>query len=328
MPVALAPFIPFIVGILAAALSTGAYLLLRAIGNALPVIHLPLLGDIKPGDWFLSIGNTVVSWVVHAAEGLFNGVAHWIYGHAYLLEQLAVQATRAIQHLGDQIAHIVSTEIPAVARAAEHELGRAVHSLEQTIAHDATKAADDLAHDLTKVAREIYKAERAVTSHLEHAIKSAAASAVDEAVSEADHAIADLRDYVNGKVRELDRAVADVAGTADTAIDDIARLGRRIDVNSADIAKLLALVGGISLANVLARVESIEGCYVKTCDPTSPRNLLNLLKDLGLIAEFAGAGAFLYEAVEHPDSTANEYSDVIKGILPTAQSDLQALFNL
>lgn len=328
MPVVLVGFVPLAAAALAALMAVGVYLLVRAIANSLPSLSLPFGISIKPGDWFQAIVSPVVGWIVHGAESAFHFVAHLIYGHAWLIEQFAQQAVAAVGHLGEQIAHIVNTAIPDAVRAAEHDVARAVNSLERTIARDATRAADDLAHDISKVARSVYTSERGIVSELDHAIKSAVSTGVNEAVSEADRAIADLRSYVDQRVGEADRAIADAEAIAKGAVADVGRLADRVDVNTGDIAKLLALVGGISVAGVLARVATIEGCYVRTCEPSSPQNLLNLLKGLGLLAEFAGVGAFLTEVVDDPAAAAQDYGGVIQGIFSEGQSVFEDVLNL
>lgn len=328
MPVVLVGFVPLAAAALAAAMAVGVYLLIRAIANALPTFHLPFSIKIAPGDWFKAIVSPVVGWIIQAAESAFHFVAHFIYGHAWLIEQLAQQAVAAVGHLGEQIAHIVNTVIPDAIRTAEHDVARAVNSLERTIARDATKAADDLAHDLSKVARSIYTTERGIVSELDHAIKSAVSSGVDEAVSEADRAIADLRTYVDSKVADLTRDVDHAEAVASGAVADVGQLAGRVDVNSLDLAKLLALVGGISVAGVVARVAAIEECYVRTCEPNSPNNLLNLLKGLGLLAEFAGVGTFLEQVISDPAGATDDYADAIGGVYYTGRSALDDLLNL
>lgn len=328
MPVVLVGFVPLAAAALAALMAVGVYLLVRAIANSLPSLSLPFGISIRPGDWFQAIVSPVVGWIIHAAESAFHFVAHLIYGHAWLIEQFAQQAVAAVGHLGEQVAHIVNTVIPDAIRTAEHDVARAVNSLERTIARDATRAADDLAHDISSVARSIYTSERGIVSELDHAIKSAVSTGVDEAVSEADRAIADLRTYVDQRVGEAVQGVeGDVARAFDDVYGDLARVASGEVADAKSIAGVVAAVAALPIASILSRVAHLERCSVGVCDD-SPNNFSNLLRDALGLASFVGVGAFLAQVVNDPAAAASDYGGAIQGIYGAGQSALDDLLNL
>lgn len=314
--------------LLAMLLALGVFVLIRAIANSLPSLSLPFGISIRPGDWFSAIVSPVIGWIIHATENAWNFVSHWIYGHAWLVEQLAVNTVAAIGHLGDQIAHIVNTVIPDAIRAVERDLGGAVNSLERTIARDATRAADDLAHDISKVARSIYTSERGIVSELDHAIKSAVSTGVDEAVSEADRAIADLRSYVDAKVSEaVGHVEGDITHAIDGVYDDLARVASGEVADARSIAAVVAAVAALPIAGILARVAKLERCSVGVCED-SPNNFSNLLNDALGLASFIGVGAFLAQVINDPAAAEQAYAGAIQGVYTAGQSALDDLLSL
>lgn len=327
MPVFLAPFVVAGPAVLAALLALGVFMLLRGLASNFK-FSLPVIGSVDIGSVFSGAINTVVDWIVGFTKSTWRFVSNWIYGHAYLIEQLAVNTADSILHLGDQIAYIVTHAIPEATLAAEHAVGRAVHSLEETITRDAQKAAVDLSHAIGITDRAIYKAEAVVLRDAEHAIKGAVAAGVDAAVDELTPEITTARDLA----KAAEAAAARAAAAADAAADTAAGAVTNIDALRNALFAAMGVSGLLALQNVLSDAISatreFESCGVTNCPTPGKNDLTGLLKTILGLAEFAGVGAFLAELIDNPAAAANAYSGVIAGTYSAGHQALDQLLAL
>jgi hypothetical protein len=329
--VALAPLIPTAIAILGTLLAIGIWIVARFFNKLLSFLNLrvPVVGwSIPIGNWISAAINPLTDTAVNLTRGHWVHLQRWVYGHGWTIQQVSHNTVIAVRHVGDQIAHLHNTEIPAARRDAAAEAGRAVHSLERTIGLDAHKAAADLQRALSATDRAIYHREQGIESLLEHGIKSAAASAVDAANDYTDIQIGRLRIELQTFERTLPTVVGD---DVNDALDGIranlanALLGRAVATTSEG---LLALAVAAPILAVAARVTSIERCDPVCTNPVSPNYLNKLLKDLGLLAELTGIGAFLTEVINNPAAAANAYSTLIAGTEQAGQTALDALLSL
>jgi hypothetical protein len=96
------------------------------------------------------------------------------------------------------------------------------------------------------------------------------------------------------------------------------------------------IAGSVALPTVLATLTStlkqvktkLDTCAVETCDPTSPNNIRNVLKDLlGLLTAGAEIG-FIAEAIRDPIGVADSLRPIVDGINSTASDTLSVLLSL
>lgn len=233
----LAELAPILYGLFVTLIGAAAFVLFRAIGNLLPGIDVAFV-HINPGDWFRSLGQDISDFVVSRFAGPVNHIADWLYAHVWLTAETLATIPDVLQHLGDQIAHIVTSEIPhAVDRAATFTVTH-VGRLLAELRHDTATAEHAAATALSAADRAIYKQVAAAEHTIEHDIISTAAHAVDQAVGHADRGLHDLRRYV-------DQAVATAAAAAARDLADAKR----------DIGRAIAGAASTAAAN-LAHAES------------------------------------------------------------------------
>jgi hypothetical protein len=84
-----------------------------------------------------------------------------------------------------------------------------------------------------------------------------------------------------------------------------------------------------TLTSTLNQVKTkLDTCVVETCDPTSPQNIKNVLKDLlGLLTAGAEIG-FISEAIHNPIGVADAMAPLIDGINSAASDTLSVLLSL
>jgi len=95
-------------------------------------------------------------------------------------------------------------------------------------------------------------------------------------------------------------------------------------------------IGSIALPTVLATLSStlsklktkVDTCTVDTCDPSSPNNIKNVLKDLLGLMTAAGEIGFIAQAIHDPQGTADALSPFLGGIDSGAVDTLNALLSL
>ncbi len=94
--------------------------------------------------------------------------------------------------------------------------------------------------------------------------------------------------------------------------------------------------GAIALPAVLATLSStlsqlktkVDTCVVENCDPLSPNNIKNVLKDLLGLMTAAGEIGFIAQAINDPQGTANALAPFLDGIDTSAVDTLNALLSL
>lgn len=321
LPLLLVGWEPLAAALIAALLAVGAYILLKAIGSWIASLSVSVsIGpiDIDPASWFLSAVNGVERFIVNLTRGMWVAIAHWVYGHAHLLQVFANDVYNAIRHLGDQIAHLVGAHIPAWITHAIHVAGRAIYHLEREIGLDASRAATDLQHAIGAADRAIYQHIATADRVIEHGIKSAVSSGVDQAVREAAIATHQVDVYAHAVQSNLNSLVstlpAQIAATADAELQnvwgDLTAALQGVNISTGTAAGLLAGSIAAPLLGLLSRVGALEAemtnCVVTNCPtPGAKNDFGNLLGNaLGLV-QLVGLGAFIEQAITNPVPTAN-----------------------
>ena len=95
-------------------------------------------------------------------------------------------------------------------------------------------------------------------------------------------------------------------------------------------------VGAVLLPTALATLSAtlnslktkVDTCTVDTCDPSSPQNIRNVLRDLLGLMTAAGEIGFIAEAVRDPVAVANTIAPLLDSIDSGALSTLNALLSL
>lgn len=112
MIVPLAGLAVFGAGLLALLFALAADVIVRAFAKSAEGLGI---GPFNLGAMFESMANTILDVFTALTAPLWEPVAHWVYGHAWLFGQAFFDVARAIFHVGDQIAHIVTSAIPEAA---------------------------------------------------------------------------------------------------------------------------------------------------------------------------------------------------------------------
>lgn len=115
----------------------------------------------------------------------------------------------------------------------------------------------------------------------------------------------------------------------------VQRIQAAQQLNTAQLAPY-ETVGAVMLPTLLATLAGnlnklktkVDTCTVDTCDPQSPNNIRNVLKDLFGLMSAAGELGFIAEAVHNPTGTADAIAPYLDGIDGAAVTALDALLSL
>lgn len=220
---------PLIQSLMVALLALAADLVMRAIGNGIGSVGIgPVNWNI--GKFFTDKADAVVNWVLGSLWPMFKNLGDWFLGHSIVFMDLAGAVVSAVQHLGDQVDHIVTVSIPNGIRAAEAAAGAHAQGLINT-------AEDKIADAYRAAAGGFDEASRWAWEHADHAADNIGNNILG-AVS---HGVDSAINYTDGRISTLDRELTQAIADARTAVE-----GELTDVKKA----LTKTIG--DLANTVA----------------------------------------------------------------------------
>lgn len=307
MPVVLVELGPFIVAALAALLAIAADYLVRVIGNGLGVIKVDVSivhFSYDLGAKFISVADGILSGAVDDGRTLFVHLANWFIGHSYIVSSVAASTVSAIEHVGDQIAHIVNTAIPnAEANVSNYILTWALGAINEL--HTAVD--NTIGNAITNT---------------EAFAKAQAGDALATAVQD----IATLRSYVDQQVAaaektaaDLNRALTNDIGNALTGVASAAweNMGNGVDTITQDIA------GALTSAETFAKTKAADALNTAESDIGAVKTTLSTA-----IGAVGGAVAELTNTVATDLTTAETFATTKAGdVLSAAETDITAAKN-
>lgn len=241
----------FAIALFATLLAIGVYLLIRALAQAL-TLHLPIVGSVDLGGAFTSALNSVDNWIVNTTKGMWADLGALFRGTAWMIGTLFDDVVSAVGHLGDQIAHIVTTEIPDAVRSgvkdAEDFATRAVATVEA----DVRTAERDIAATLKAADRAIYEAAATADATIGKDIRAAVAHAVDEAEGFTTREVKDARDYTDVQFKAAEAAAA-------AAVGDLSRtLGGQLSSLTSTVQQNLASAEDYARSQAQQAIQTAE----------------------------------------------------------------------
>lgn len=340
-------------GLLCLIASIALTYIIKGIAAGLP--NLSILGvGLNLARIFRDAGDTIVNWVIDNTTGLWRHLEGWVRGHAYLLETFGGAVVQAVNHLGDQVAHIVTESIPNGIRAAEAAAGataqRLFHAAEgdikqvggrvdtlvtRTIPHAISTAegytdnAIDILHKV--VAGEIADAKNAVEGDLRQAktdltrsISSLAdtvahdyTSALRAAQSDASAALSDAIDLINRAKTEAENvAQADAARVQQL-------LQGAIDTTNNTVATLTSTVAGdLTAAEQYARQQVAQGVSQVTDQLVATAGTLTQAIGNATAAAQAGISSDLQAAQQDANTALGQAEQAVAGALGGIYTDV------
>lgn len=241
-------------GLLCLIASIALTYIIKGIAAGLP--NLSILGvGLNLARIFRDAGDTIINWVIDNTTGLWLHLEGWVRGHAYLLETLGGAVVQAVNHLGDQIAHIVTESIPNGIRAAEAAAGANAHHLFHTAEVDISRVGG--------------RVDTLVTRTIPHAISTAEGYT--------DDAIKTLHKVVAGEIADAKSAVEDDLRQAKTDLSrSIASLASTVayDFQQAKAVAQADATAALNTARRLIDQAKAEAENVAQADATRVQHLL------------------------------------------------------
>lgn len=222
MPVVLVELAPMAIALFAMLCAIAVDWLIRQIGNAIGSVGIgPVSWDI--GKFFYNQASNVIGWCVQEGQQYFGDIGNWMYGHAYILQAIGGATVSAIGHLGDQIAHIVTTEIPNAISALGIAVGEAIDQAINTVYGEAQTMVNNAYGTLHTLIDSTWLNTEALVSNDYTTLKDY----VDQQVGDAEKTAAALYTQLTN---EIGNALTGVASNAWTA------MGNGVDTLTQDIA--------------------------------------------------------------------------------------------
>lgn len=338
MPFVLAPlFVDPVTAAAAIALIIAGVLLADMLSSLLGKISIGPI-SINPGAWFSSIAHSIERWAIGKFDGIIAPVGAWLNAIAYDGYHNLSSVVAAISHLGDQIAHIVTSTVPD---AIAHQFANIMGIVDQ----DVGKLSVKVDQAVTKVEGDITTAIDHQFAHIMGIVDSDIGQLhgyVDNAVAGAERiassALATVEHTLEGDVTRAIQTAEAAAAAADAALSrDLdaaigaaeAAAGAAAGVLQGEItsanAQLATIAASAAAALALARTIAgeFESCAVTSCE--GPNNLSNLLNQLLGIVSFADLAAFIALAINHPGVAAGEFAGVASGLYADADQLLSTL---
>lgn len=338
------------------ALIFAGVLILDMIAHLLPSIHLPVVGSIDFGAPFTAAAHAVEHWIISNTQHLWSAVTNWIGGVAYDSYHTLEGALAAVTHLGDQIAHIVTSIVPDAISQAErdaihwaqahvHNVAKSLHGTEQLLKGMVADALNSAKADVAEVRATVNQIVRPALG----VVEADAARLAQAVFGDAAHGIEGLEHAVSGLLAtvgvalgtgagsiesEIGAAVGAAEGIATTALDkaigaltgevgDAAALAREALAGGA--GTLLGTIAATAAA-AMALATHLDECAVTTCD--GPNNLSSLLGDLAGVAEYGSLAAFVAEAISNPAGAAATFEQGAHDLYDTGSTLLNSLLAL
>lgn len=230
------------------------------------------------------------------------------------------------------IATTVNTTIPA-------EIATKVNQAVATENQQLTAASTTLSNQIAALQAQVTAATAAIQAN-EQAIAAAqaniaqlqqAATVDEQAIATEQQAIATAQLNIATEQQAITSINTQITAISNT----LAPIHAAQQLNTAQLAPFEA-PGAIALPAALAAISltlhqlktKVDTCTVDTCDPNSPNNIRNVLKDLlGLLTAGAEIG-FIAEAIRDPLGTANALAPILETVDSSAVATLDALLSL
>lgn len=243
---------PVVVALMAALIAISADVLIWAIGQAIGKVGIgPVKFDI--GNFFASKASAVLDWCIHNADVYFDTLANWFIGHILTIEQLGGAAVSAIVHLGDQIAHIVTSVVPNAISAAESAAGAHAQSLVNGVERDLTGDFNTLTDTLKGDVKSIDSAIKTDVTNLTNLVSKSVTAGVAAAESYTDTVHDAITKFIN-------KSVSDAETIAAGATADLARaVGGQLSTLEDTVAKNLTAAEGFATAAANTIYREVEG---------------------------------------------------------------------
>jgi hypothetical protein len=248
---------PLILALVALALAIAADLMIRAIGNAIGKVGIgPVTWDV--GSFFVGKAEAVLSWAIKNLDQYFSDAGNWFVGHIEVLQQFAGGVVQAIGHIGDQIAHIVTSVVPNAISAAESSAGAhaqaLVNGVEDDLKADFNSLTDTLKGDVKTINSTI---SGDVTS-----LKNLLTKSVAAGVSAAEGYTDTIHNTINGYI---DKSVSDAEGIAAGATAALAKtIGSQLSNLTDTVAKNLTDAETYAKAQATNVYQEVEGDLTST----------------------------------------------------------------
>ena len=341
-----------VVAIMAILLAQAGGSLSRAFASVLPKIHFAFF-TINLPKWFLSIELPIVDWAINHLSKYFDDLNAWFVQHIMTVEHFFGATVSSVVHLGDQVAHIVTTVVPNAIRAAEASAGEAASDLFHTaetgiralgrrvdgiVTHtipDAISTAEhytdtqigDLHRLLTGAiadARTAVEGDlRAAKTDLTRSIASLTDTVARDFTAAKDAAQADATAALTtarGLVDDARTYAADIAHADATAVETA--LQKAIDTTNATVTRLTGTVGrDLTAAEQYANQQVATGVGTVTRELTAAKTALSAAIETAsstAATDLAAAKATLGTAITSVSSTAHTE---FQNALTTARHD-------
>jgi hypothetical protein len=254
--------------------------------------------------------------------------------------QAALQAFQAdvVKRLGIDEASLGAITM-TVTTTVPKEIADAVAQAEAKAAADTLTAINPLQLEIATLTPQLDALSAKVTADEQTIAQAKAAIATELAQQVIDEAAIKANQDV------ITQAQADIA-TNTTMIStlhqqilatgsQITQLQQQQQLNTAQLAPY-EVAGATMLPTLLATISGtlnslktkVDTCTVDTCDPSSPTNIRNVLRDLLKLMTAAGEIGFIAEAIHDPIGTAASVAPLLEGIDRGAIDTLDALLSL
>jgi hypothetical protein len=341
------------VAALAALLSIGSYLLIRAIANGLPDVHIGFI-HLNFRGWFESAVRPVERWLVAASNTMWNDVGWLWHVMASVFSTIFGEVVAAISHVGDQIAHIVTQVVPdavalagvntqrfveaqfgvvahqivigagQIGNAVSHVVGDAVSTANRYADYQLTVArryADGLEHDAERFATGAVN-DLSVTigkqiAHLSHTVAADYTSALDAARSDAAGALATAR----GLISQAKTEAENVAQADATRVQDL--LQKAIDATNGTVSRLTGTVAAdLTAAERYAQGQVAQGVADVTAQLQQTASQLGASIAAASAAATAGVAGAIQTAQQDANTALGSAEQALGGALAGVYGDL------
>ena len=317
---AIAGLAELMAGAVALLFGVAAFILLQAIGRALPHISVGPI-SFHPGDWFVSLGDDVANWVVRLARWQWAFMRDLFTVTAYLFDHAFNATADAITHAFDYADHIVTSTIPNAIGDLRRDVQGYIATAILTAAHAIATGADDIGRAVAHVvAGGVTEAEH-YADHVASQLHDAVRHEIADAVSSVEGDIHDLKVQLTRSISSLsDTVAADYHSALDTAQADAT-----VALNTARglIADAKAEAESVAAADA-ARVQGLLQAAINATNATVDRLTGTVAADLTQAEQYAQAqvAAGVQSVTDELNSTAKALSASIAAAAAAAQAGI------
>jgi hypothetical protein len=315
---ALAGLAPLVVALLAMVLAIAADIMLQAIGKAIGKVGIgPVTWDI--GSFFVGKAEDLLNWAIHNLDSYFDDIANWFVGHILTLDQFFGAAVSAVEHLGDQIAHIVNTSVPNAIHAAEAAAGAHAQDLVNGVERDLTADVSKIEGIMSGDVKALNQTISGDVTDLTNLISKSVTQGVAKAETYTDDAITTTRNYVD---KEFGDAESYAAGLVSALAS---KLGSQLSNLTDTVASNLTAAENYAKAQATQVYNEVEG-DLSTAKATLQAGISTAESAASSAAAAAAADLttaenFATSQVAQGVSTAEAYAGAAAGAAATGAAD-------